>query len=299
MNVPTDFFSRPVAIALLIMSATLFAGNHIAARFAFDNGTGLLLAVLARSAMALVFMLSIVILRKAPMRIDKPLRKWQVLLGFLIAGQSLCLYSAITLIPVPMALLLVNTWPMMFIIASWVMGKKSPNMKTFVLLMVILGGLILVLDINLSSNVDESWLLGVGFATLSAVLLAWVMWITQYQLASLPGSVRSSYIMMIVVTLMIIAGVLDWLPGGTATPDNITGWIGLLSLAILYAVAISTLFILAPKLDMSRNSPILNFEPVASLFLSYLFLGQFLNPIQLVGGSLVILGIMAIGLSRA
>lgn len=50
---------------------------------------------------------------------------------------------------------------------------------------------------------------------------------------------------------------------------------------------------------MARNSPILNFEPVASLFLGYLFLGQFLNTMQLIGGAIVVLGIMAIGLSRA
>lgn len=296
---PTEFLPRPIAIALLIMSATLFAGNHIAARFAFDNGTGLLLAVLARSTMSLIFMLSIVKLRQASMDIPAPLRKWQVLLGFLIAAQSLCLYSAITLIPVAMALLLVNTWPMMFILASWLAGKKAPNLKTFFLLMFILFGLILVLNIDTDVPLTHDWLLGVGLATFSAMLLAATMWITQYQLAGIPGSVRSSYIMMIVVSLMLVAAWGEWLPGGSALPENETGWIGLVCLALLYAVAITTLFVLTPRLDMARNSPVLNFEPVASLFLAYGFLGQTLNSVQLIGGAIVMIGIMGIGMSRA
>lgn len=295
----SEFLPRPIAIALLIMSATLFAGNHIAARFAFDNGTGLLLAVLARSSMSLIFMLSIVKLRQASMVIPAPLRKWQVLLGFLITAQSLCLYSAITLIPVAMALLLVNTWPMMFILASWMAGKKSPNLKTFLLLMLILFGLILVLNIDTNVPLTQDWIIGVGLATFSAMLLAATMWVTQYQLASIPGSVRSSYIMMIVVSLMLIAAWGEWLPGGSALPQNETGWFGLVCLTLLYAVAITTLFVLTPRLDMARNSPVLNFEPVASLFLAYGFLGQTLNSIQLIGGAIVMLGIMGIGMSRA
>jgi drug/metabolite transporter (DMT)-like permease len=293
------FFSRPLAIALLVMSATLFAGNHIGARFAFDNGAGLLLAVLARSFLSLIFMLSIVKVRKASMLIPAHLVKWQLLLGFLIAAQSLLLYSAITLIPVAMALLLVNTWPMMFIVANWVTGKTKPNTKMFVLLIVILIGLIFVLDIDLSAPVSRNWLLGVGFGIASAVFLATTMWVTQYQLASIAGSVRSSYIMMVVVASMLVAGFLGVVPGGLDLPINVTGWAGLSALAVLYGIAVTTLFVLTPKLDMARNSPILNFEPVASLFLGYLFLGQFLNTMQLIGGAIVVLGIMAIGLSRA
>ncbi|MFT5594642.1 MAG: drug/metabolite transporter (DMT)-like permease [Oceanicoccus sp.] len=293
------FFSRPLAIALLVMSATLFAGNHIGARFAFDNGAGLLLAVLARSFLSLIFMLSIVKVRKASMLIPAHLVKWQLLLGFLIAAQSLLLYSAITLIPVAMALLLVNTWPMMFIVANWVTGKTKPNTKMFVLLIVILIGLIFVLDIDLSAPVSRNWLLGVGFGIASAVFLATTMWVTQYQLASIAGSVRSSYIMMVVVASMLVAGFLGVVPGGLDLPINATGWAGLSALAVLYGIAVTTLFVLTPKLDMARNSPILNFEPVASLFLGYLFLGQFLNTMQLIGGAIVVLGIMAIGLSRA
>jgi drug/metabolite transporter (DMT)-like permease len=299
MPLQSLFFPRPFSIALLVMSATLFAGNHIGARFAFDDGAGLLLAVLARSLLSLIFMLSIVKIRHASMVIPAHLIKWQLLLGFLIAAQSLLLYTAITLIPVAMALLLVNTWPMMFIIANWISGKTQPNAKMFALLVIILVGLIFVLDIDLSAPISRDWLLGVVFGIASAVFLATTMWVTQYQLANIAGSVRSAYIMMVVVACMLVAGLLGVIPGGLDLPENPIGWLGLGALAVLYGIAVTTLFVLTPRLDMARNSPILNFEPVASLFLGYLFLGQFLNTMQLIGGAIVVLGIMAIGLSRA
>jgi len=298
MNHNSEFFPRPVAIAILILCATIFATNHIGARFAFDNGAGLFLAVLARSSMALLFMLSIAKLRHASFYIPNHQRKWQLLIGVLITGQSLSLYKAITLIPIPMALLLVNTWPMMFILAHWLTGKRAPNLKTFLFLMLILFGLVLALDVSSINHMNSDWLLGVSLGFLSAVLLAGIMWLTQYQLADLPGSVRSSYTMLIAVILMIVASRFELLPNADALPENSTGWFGLFCLALAYGIAITLLFVLTPKLDMASNSPMLNFEPVASLFLSYVFLGQVLNGMQLIGGAFVMVGIIAIGFSK-
>lgn len=298
MSPNNTFLSQPLAVFILVISASLFASNHIAARFAFDNDTGLLLAIIARGCVSLLLMLTIAWQRKASFYVPPHLRKWQLLLGLLIAGQSLALYSAITLIPVAMALLLVNTWPMMFIVSSWIMGKREPNIKTLFILVFILLGLFFVLDINPHIQMHEQQMLGIAFGILSAVLLTLTMWITQYQLADIPGSVRSSYTMLGVVLAMIILGVIGIVPDGLSLPDNSQGWTGLALLALFYGVAMTLLFVLAPKLDMSRNSPILNVEPVVSLGLAYVFLGQLLNGGQLIGGAMVVIGIISIGLMR-
>lgn len=298
MNHASNVISRPLIIFILILCSVLFASNHIGAHIAFADDTGLLLAILARGFASLVFMSLIIIIRKTPLNIPKPLIKWQALLGALIAVQSLCLYSAITLIPVPMALLLVNTWPMMFILLSWAKGKQQPNGLILCILASILLGLFLVLNIDLSTEIDSSWITGVLLGLVAAVLLMITMWITQYQLPSIPGAVRSGYTMIGVIACMCLLGVAGMFPNGMNLPSSSQGWMGLLILSITYGIAFTLLFVLAPKLDMGRNSPILNFEPVASLFLSYIFLGQFLNTAQLVGGAIVVSGIIAIGLMK-
>jgi len=299
MLTPQNYLPRPLAIFIMVLCATLFAGNHIAARFAFDDGTGLLLAVLARSSASLIIMLLIAIIGRATFKVPKPLVKFQIAVGVLIALQSLCLYSAITRIPVAMALLLVNTWPMMFILASWALGKRQPNIKTFILLMTILFGLVMVLDLRSAFNeqaVNKDALLGIVLASLSAVFLTITMWLTQYHLAPVAGSVRSSYTMLVVIIIMGIIGLSEVVPGGLDLPQSSVGWLGLVGLAVMYGIAFTLLFVLAPRLDMGSNSPMLNSEPVAALFLAYALLGQLLNEVQLVGGVIVVVGIVSLGL---
>ena len=283
---------------MLITAATLFASNHISARFAFDDGTGLLFAVIARATMALGIMTALAIMYKKSFRIERPLKKWQLLQGVLIALQSLCLYTAITQIPVAMALLLVNTWPMMFILTSWLLKKSEPSGFMLMLLVVILFGLYLVLDLPEHQEVTWTWIWGVIFGTLSAVFIAGAMWISQYQLAHLPGAVRSAYTMITVVIVCALGGASGLIEGGLSAPATSTGWIAVLSLALLYGTASTLLFALAPKLDMAHNSPMLNVEPVASLFLAYWLLGQTLTHSQLIGGAIVVTGIIAIGMKR-
>jgi len=43
---------------------------------------------------------------------------------------------------------------------------------------------------------------------------------------------------------------------------------------------------------------VMNFEPVASLLIAYLVLGQMLSPSQLVGGAVVVGGIVVLSLSK-
>jgi drug/metabolite transporter (DMT)-like permease len=298
MNKQANYLSRPLIIFIMLFCSVLFASNHISARIAFDNGTGLLLAIISRGIVALILISIIIIVKKASMRIPRRLIKWQVLLGILIAIQSLCLYTAIKLIPVAMALLLVNTWPMMFIIACWLTGKRSANLATFLVLLSIIIGLFFVLNIGSSVDVADDWLLGISLGLFSAVLLTLAMWVTEFNVPSIPGAVRSSYTMIGMLISMCLVGAFGFFPDGLSLPDNSTGWLGLLGLSIFYGIAFTLLFVLAAKLDMGRNSPILNFEPVASLFLGYVFLGQFLNGDQLIGGAIVVSGIVAIGMMK-
>lgn len=58
-NAP-QLFPRQIAVAILAIVACCFAGNHVAARLAFEHGTGLLVAVLFRSGVALSILIGIV-----------------------------------------------------------------------------------------------------------------------------------------------------------------------------------------------------------------------------------------------
>jgi drug/metabolite transporter (DMT)-like permease len=298
----SQYLARPLAITILVSAAFLFAANHVAARVAFDDGTGVLLAILTRGSVAFLIMLTLVLAQRHRLSIPAGKRRWQLLLGVMIAGQSLCLYSAVARIPVAVALLLVNTWPILYALLTWLLGGPRPTLRFAVIMSVILIGLVMVLDLGTwladPAALGPNWLTGVILAELAALFFSVAIWVTENRLSGLPGAVRSVFTMMTVLVLMAVGGSLGLVPGGLALPQSQAGWIALASLAALYGTASTVLFVLVPRLNMALNAPVMNLEPVASLLLGFLILGQVLAPVQLVGGAVVLGGIVWLSLMR-
>ncbi|MBU2863543.1 DMT family transporter [Reinekea forsetii] len=302
MSSNSNHFPQWLAVTLLISVATMFAGNHVAARLAFDNGAGLIIALLARSGFAFVIMASLVIWQGQSLRIAKGKRRFQLLLGLMITLQSLALYSSVARIPVPIALLLINSWPIIYTLLNWVLSGIKPTGRFIFIMVTILFGLVLVLDIPSWFNGEQAlqgdWFTGIALGGLSAVFLAIAMRLMDFQLAQMSGSVRSGFSMLFVVLTLLIVGISGVVPNGMTLPNNGIGWFGLAALAVLYGTASSMLFISLPRLNMARNSPIVNFEPVAALFLSWWILSQTLNTMQLIGGAVVMFGIVLLSFSK-
>ncbi|MCH8533214.1 MAG: DMT family transporter [Saccharospirillum sp.] len=195
--------ARPLAMSILMISACLFAANHVAARVAFDDGAGVLLAILARGSLAFLMMLVLVIAQSHRLKIPKHKRGWQLLLGVMIAGQSICLYSAFARIPIAVALLLVNTWPILYALLTWILGGRRPTLRLAVIMAVILIGLVMVLDIGTwladPAAMGPSWVTGVILAASAALFFAVAIWVTENRLSQMPGAVRSLFTMMAVL----------------------------------------------------------------------------------------------------
>lgn len=287
---------------LLLATAVLFASNHVAARIAFDDGAGLVLAIVLRSVVAGLIMFTVARVQRQSFKVPVNTRPWLITIGFLIAVQSWSLYSSVSVIPIAVALLMLNAWPVIYITISWLAGGQRPSLPLALSLGVIIFGLTLVMNVSGAMN-DPSlttgqWWLGISYGLTAAVVFAFAMWIINNKMGAISGSVRSSYTMLIVGSSLLTIGLFGWLPSSFSLPASFNGYLGLFLLTVFYGVASTVLFVLAPKLDMTRNSPVLNFEPVASLLLGFVFLGQVLSPIQLIGGGLVLTGIVSVGLIR-
>ncbi|WP_249979073.1 EamA family transporter [Vreelandella olivaria] len=293
---------RHLAILLMITVATMFAANHVAARLAFDNGTGLLLAVLTRSGVACLILLTLVIAQKKRFWLPPGTWPWQLAVGLLIAIQSVSLYSAVARLPVVIALLLVNTYPIQLALLTWALGGPRPSLRSCLIMGTILIGLLIVLDIpswltDLEA-LGPGWLAGIGYGLIAAFVFACALWVTEHRLAAVGSTLRSLLTMQTVLIVMVIGGLLGAVPGGMNLPESNVGWVGLALLALLYGSGFSILFIFVPRLDMARNAPVMNIEPVASLVIGYFVLGQMLSPIQLLGGAVVVSGIVVLSLSK-
>ncbi len=296
-------FPRQIAVLILVVVACSFAGNHVAARLAFENGTGLLLAILCRSGVALAILITLVIWQRQTIRLPAGTRKWQLLLGLLVTIQSLCLYSAVARIPVALALLTANSFPIILALLTWALGGARPTLKSAALMLFILSGLVLALDVPgvlaMEGDVGANWWQGIGFALGAATAFAVALWVTDHKLSALRGSVRSMFTMVIVFASMIIAGFAELVPGGMALPSATPGWFGLGALVLLYGGAFSVLFISVPRLNMARNAPVMNMEPIATLLFGWVVLEQMISPVQMLGGLVVITGIVILTVRKS
>ena len=292
-------FPRWLSIALLLLIATTFGSNHIAARVAFDHGVNVTTAVAARSVGAALFVGALLLASRVPLALAAKTRWRAVAVGVLIAVQSYCLYSAIALIPVALALLAFNTFPMMFSLISWAADGERPGRRALIAMPLALVGLALALDVlGASGDIAGRWAeigTGVGYALGAAVSFAAALYLTSRWLKDVDGRLRTLLTMGTVALLMLAAGALA---GNLAPPSNPGAWVGLALLILFYGTAFTALFVLLPRLDALNNSAALNFEPIAVLFLAWPILGQGVAPRQILGALIVVGAVVALGTAK-
>jgi len=287
------------AFATLLLVALMMGANHVSARFAFNNGVDVVTAVSFRSAVTALVVGLILWQQKVQIRIQAQHQKYLLIIGGLIAVQSVCLYSSVARLPVALALLAFNTYPLSTAFWARVLYKHQPEKAVIWSMPLILFGLALALDVLGAASglgAAEHWAqigTGVAFALAASATFGLALVYTQHETAGLDGRLRTFSTMTLVGILAIAVAISQ---GGFHMPQAPAGWWGLGMLTFLYGTAFTILFTVLPKLGVVGNSAIMNVEPVFALMLAWALLDQAIAPIQLVGAALVVGTVMWLGL---
>ncbi len=296
----TTRISRTAFLTLLLI-AFMMGANHVAARFAFNDGVSVMTAVIFRSGVTTSVIVLLLLSQRVTARFSARHRLVLPVIGALVAVQSFCLYSAVARLPVALALLAFNTYPLWT--ALWARVIYRHRAEAFVLraMPVMLVGLALALDVfGAASGLGASahWQeigTGVAFAITAAATFALAMVITQHEAADIDGRVRTA---ITLGTVTLLTSLLALLTGSGSLPASATGWWGLLGLTFFYGTAFSLMFSLLPRLGVVGNSAIMNVEPVCALVLAWLLLGQTIAPVQVAGALIVVGTVMVLGLRK-
>lgn len=285
----------------LTLIALLMASNHVAARLAFDHGVTVATAVAFRSTGTALAVGALLVLQRVPVALSARERRALPAIGVLIGVQSLCLYAAVARLPVVLALLVFNSFPLMTALWARVLYQHRPERAVLLAMPVILLGLVLALDVlGAASGLGAAgqWRAigaGVGFALVAAALFGLALVLTQHEAGRLDGRVRTFGSMAVVAVVALAAALAQ---GGLALPTAPAGWWGLGLLTVLYGTGITLLFTVLPRLGVVGHSPVLNVEPVFALVLGWLILGQAVAPLQVLGALIVVGAVMGLGLRR-
>ena len=289
------------AFATLLLIAFMMGANHVAARLAFNHGVDVVTAVSFRSVVTAVVVGLILWQQKVQIQIESNHKKYMLIIGGLIAVQSVCLYSSVARLPVALALLAFNTYPLSTAFWARVLYKHQAEKAVLWSMPILLVGLALALDVMGAASglgAAEQWSqigAGVAFALAASATFGLALVYTQHETTSLDGRVRTFSSMSIVGILAVAAAMSQ---GGFHLPQAPAGWWGLGMLTFLYGTAFTILFTVLPKLGVVGNSAIMNVEPVFALVLAWALLDQAIAPIQLVGAFLVVGTVIWLGLRK-
>ena len=288
--------SPGTGIVILLGVASAFAANHVAARVAFDHGASVAAGVVARAAGTALVLLLLMKAQNVAIALPTHLRVRALAAGVLVAVQSYCLYSAVSLIPAALALLVFQTCPLLYVLLSWAMGKETPQPRTFAAMLLALAGLALALDIT-PGRFALKWAelgAGVSWAFAAAVSFSFVYYMNSHSLKSVDGRLRTFVMTAVTASLVLVAGAAAQ---KLRLPSDGTGWLGMAFLTIFYCIAMSSLFFVLPRLSAASTAA-LNFEPIALLALAWLVLGQAVAPLQIVGAFVTVGAIAWLGVAK-
>jgi drug/metabolite transporter (DMT)-like permease len=300
VTTPTRALSTAAFLTLLLIAAVMGA-NHVAARLAFNHGVDVPTAVTVRSVTTALVVGVLLAVQKVPLALNARQRKALPLIGMLIAIQSLCLYSAVARLPVALALLVFNSFPLMTALWARVLYQHRAERALLIAMPVILFGLVLALDVlGAASGLGAAgqWRqigAGVAFALGASATFGLALVLTQHEAGGLDGRLRTFATMAMVG---LLAGAAVVVQGGPALPTAAPGWWGLALLTLLYGTGITVLFTVLPRLGVVGNSAVMNVEPVFALVLAWAVLGQRIAPVQVLGALIVVGAVIWLGTRR-
>jgi drug/metabolite transporter (DMT)-like permease len=267
--------------AHLLAFAVAFAMTGICTALALQGGSNPLTVVTVRTVCAVLLLLAWLSYRSVPLAMARRDLAIALLIGLPLCINNYMINAAIGEIPVPLAVLIFYTWPAITTAASWLLGKERFRWRTAAALALAFAGVALALNVELTAAQAKGVWLALGAACMwSAAFL-----LTGHFFHGRDTRVATLYMMLTALGVFVAACLVT---GAVAWPASVPGWSGLAGVGAFYAFALIGLFLASVRIGATRAGFYMNFEPIASVLLAALILGQRLAPVQLAGAALVI-----------
>ena len=273
----------PLGFVLVALSAVSFGTMAIFATFAYRGGASVLGVVVLRFALAAAVLWAVVWLRHLRPWPDRVWHLW-ILGGILYALQAVLFLQAVRAASPALAALFLYVYPVLVVILSAILRRGAIQRAGVFGLVSASLGLLLVLGLG----GRFSWvgaLLALGAAAVYSVYILF----GQQVIARGDPIVAAAHIALAAVCTLTVAGlVLGGFDFQRFTPQGyvFASLIGLIPGALAMFAFLAGL----ARIGASRAAILSMLEPVVTVLLSAMLLGEGLGPLQLLGGALVAAG---------
>ena len=219
-----------------------------------------------------------------------------------VAGAQFCYFSAVQHMQVGAALLIEYTAPAAVVVFMWLRHGQKPSAVTVAGAAIAAMGLVLVLDLVSGAQMSVP---GVLWSLGAMVGCAAYFVISGDDTTGLPPLTLAAAGMVIAAVVLGVAGLVGVLPmranteAATYIGHEVSWWIPLVLLGVVTAAIAYVLGIAAARMLGARLASFVALtEVVAGVAWAWLLLGELPAPIQLLGGVLIMVGVIAVKLGE-
>jgi len=275
------FTKRHVGLLLIAISAASFGVMPILARFAYAAGADPITTLWLRFGIAAMVMAVIMLVRRMPFP------RGRVLLGLVLmgalgyAGVSLAYFTALTMASAGLVALLLYLYPALVMVLSVIsLRERLGRVKVEVLFLALVGTTLT------TGLVGGASALGIFLGIVAALLYAIYILVGSHVVHQ-AGSIASSTIVMIAAATSYSGMVIIH---GPALPQSMCGWAAVVAIALVSTVLAFVTFFAGLKLvGPITASTLSTLEPVVTVDLAAVVLGETMGLLQLCGGVLILL----------
>ncbi len=307
---------RQLVGALLVATSALgYASGPLLAKSVYATGTDWLALLAWRFTLAGVltwgWLLAVPAGRLALSRMTHRQAAVLIGLGMVFAGSSTTYYAAVQLAPVSLVALLLYVYPALVAVGAMRLGQPFEGRRAWVALGIAIVGAICTLD-GIETGASPA---GVALAVASPLIYAGYILLAGRAAgerrpgtpdpepgtgtADVPPLLAAALMMLgtwLVLVVLAIAGGERVLPGQIPP----AAWPGIAGIAIFATViALQAFYAGVARLGAARTALVSTLEPVFTVSLAVLLLGERLAPVQVLGGGLVVAAVMLAQTSRA
>lgn len=275
---------RRAGVAWVVASAVSFGAMAIFARHAYSDGADVVAVLFLRFLLASLAMSAIVLLGR---------RKWPgprhaVILtgmgGIGYVGQSLAFFSALKYASAGLVALLLYLYPFIVTVLGAVLARRALSRARLGLILLALAGTGLTIGGDVGGQA-----LGVVLGISAALIYSIYILVGEKILAQEDPLAAATVVM---VAAAVVFGLLAWWQG-PVFPSSPSAWLSVLAIALVSTVvAMVGFFIGVRYLGAADAATLSTLEPVVTMVLAAIFLGEYVLPQQIVGAAAVLLALI-------
>ncbi len=297
---------RLIGIALIVISAISFGSGGLFARPAYDAGADWLTLMAWRFLIAGGLAWAVLLARPSSRRALLALPRRTVLisigLGVYYVTNTATYFAGIAVVPLSLAALIVYMYPPVVAVLAQRLGRPLEGTRAWAALGIAVAGVVLAVG-----GIDTSAAPPIGALLLVvAAPLFYSVWIivaarlggeTSERVGH--GSDEGATASVIGAVMLTSTGVVYWVwnlaSGHPVLPADVpaAAWPGILGLGVVAGfVAVQAFYAGSQRIGAAQASLVSTVEPLWTIVAAGILLGERLNPVQLAGGALILVGVL-------